>query len=511
MKPDYNIHKISLENPMESNTKTRSSEPRAKLDQAIYLAKSGKKDEAAEMLRNIVAEQPVNQAAWLWLSAVADDEAEAESALAQAKKINPGHPSLPRAEQWLVHRFSPEPETRINKKVNVPPPRPAETPSPEPQKSKRVFGMVNALTFGVVVFTVIIGLVVLAIGLIFEINSSAQASQPEAFVQEKEDTSALLRAQIVEAREGQNWEQAIAALTQLRYLNPSDPAIEEELAELYYQQGLALRGRGFVDEARVNFEKSLEFSPNNPEVRHQAELAKAYQAGIDSYQEGNWANAIEELETVWATDRTYPYLQDLLYSAHYNHGLARQAAGELLEAKKLFESATVLRPDLSEPRRMIAEIEYAMAPETPAEFPNTKSIEDRLILVGIAEQRMHVYDGEERVFDFVVSTGEPGRETAVGEFEILNKIDMAYASTWNLDMPYWMGIYWAGSLQNGIHSLPIVKHTGYKLWDGYLGQRVSYGCVILSDEDSASLYNWAEVGTKVKIVPSLASWSPAVE
>ena len=42
------------------------------------------------------------------------------------------------------------------------------------------------------------------------------------------------------------------------------------------------------------------------------------------------------------------------------------------------------------------------------------------------------------------------------------------------------------------------------LWDGYLGQRVSYGCVILSDEDAATLYDWTEVGTKVKIVPTLS-------
>jgi len=73
-------------------------------------------------------------------------------------------------------------------------------------------------------------------------------------------------------------------------------------------------------------------------------------------------------------------------------------------------------------------------------------------------------------------------------------------------MPYWLGIYWAGPMENGIHALPIVKHTGYKLWDGYLGQRVSYGCVILGDEDAATLFNWIEVGAKVKIVPSLTAW-----
>jgi hypothetical protein len=110
----------------------------------------------------------------------------------------------------------------------------------------------------------------------------------------------------------------------------------------------------------------------------------------------------------------------------------------------------------------MAEIEFALASQTPLPFPVSMTpIKDRSIIVGIAEQRMWVFEGKQKVFDFVVSTGEPGRDTAIGEFEIQNKIDVAYASTWNLDMPYWMGIYWAGPLQNGIHSLPIVKHTGW--------------------------------------------------
>ena len=124
-----------------------------------------------------------------------------------------------------------------------------------------------------------------------------------------------------------------------------------------------------------------------------------------------------------------------------------------------------------------------------------------MIVVGVAEQRMHVYENGELIYDFITSTGEPGRDTAIGDFEILDKIDVAYASTWNLDMPHWLGIYWSGPLENGIHSLPIQRHTGYKLWDGFLGQRVSYGCVILSEENAKRLYKWAEIGTPLTIKP----------
>jgi hypothetical protein len=34
-------------------------------------------------------------------------------------------------------------------------------------------------------------------------------------------------------------------------------------------------------------------------------------------------------------------------------------------------------------------------------------------------------------------------------------LSLTYAYTWDLQMPHWLGIYWVGSLQNGIHALPI--------------------------------------------------------
>jgi LysM repeat protein len=122
----------------------------------------------------------------------------------------------------------------------------------------------------------------------------------------------------------------------------------------------------------------------------------------------------------------------------------------------------------------------------------------RLILVDLSDQRMYVYQDGALVYNFIVSTGSPGRDTRPGSYSVLNKIPNAYASTWNLWMPNWLGIYWAGSLQNGIHALPILSN-GLRLWDGYLGTRVSYGCVILGIADAQTLYDWAEVGVPVTI------------
>jgi LysM repeat protein len=133
----------------------------------------------------------------------------------------------------------------------------------------------------------------------------------------------------------------------------------------------------------------------------------------------------------------------------------------------------------------------------PAPAPQTSGSNKR-IAIDLSEQRMYVYQDGGLLYSWVTSTGMPGAATIPGNFQVLTKVPNAYAYTWGLQMPYWLGIYWAGSLQNGIHALPIMAN-GQLLWEGYLGQPVSYGCIILSTENALTLYNWAEVGTPVDI------------
>src|SRR5206468_6941163 len=98
--------------------------------------------------------------------------------------------------------------------------------------------------------------------------------------------------------------------------------------------------------------------------------------------------------------------------------------------------------------------------------------------VNLTTQRFRALRGDTVVYSFVTSTGETERPTTPGRYEVLDKIPNAYSRFWNLWMPYWIGIYWAGSSENGIHALPILSN-GQKLWAGFLGRRVSFGCVIL--------------------------------
>ena len=145
-----------------------------------------------------------------------------------------------------------------------------------------------------------------------------------------------------------------------------------------------------------------------------------------------------------------------------------------------------------------------IAPPVSSGYDNTTPYDDqetyygsKRILVDISEQHMYVYEGDMLVYSFIASTGM-GNSTRVGTFSVLNKIPNAYGATWNIWMPNWLGIYWSGSLQNGIHALPILPGGGI-LWAGYLGTPISYGCVVLGTYDAQTLYNWVDVGTPVII------------
>jgi len=122
------------------------------------------------------------------------------------------------------------------------------------------------------------------------------------------------------------------------------------------------------------------------------------------------------------------------------------------------------------------------------------------IVVSISRQHLWAYQGDQVVYSFVASTGLATSPTKPGTFQVLDRIPNAYASTWNLQMPYWLGIYYVGSIENGIHALPILSN-GQRLWSGYLGRPVSFGCIVLDTQAAHQLYDWADVGTPVVVQP----------
>lgn len=122
------------------------------------------------------------------------------------------------------------------------------------------------------------------------------------------------------------------------------------------------------------------------------------------------------------------------------------------------------------------------------------------IVVDLSEQHLYAYQDGQPIFSFIASSGAAPSYTRTGEFHVQSKIPNAYGAAWNIWMPHWLGIYWAGSSENGIHALPILSN-GQTLWAGYLGTPISYGCIVLGTYEATLLYDWAEIGTPVTIQP----------
>jgi lipoprotein-anchoring transpeptidase ErfK/SrfK len=124
---------------------------------------------------------------------------------------------------------------------------------------------------------------------------------------------------------------------------------------------------------------------------------------------------------------------------------------------------------------------------------------EKLITVSIQDQRLTATQGDTIVANFMISTGR-GHNTRTGTFHILDKIPDAFSDLWGFWMPNWMGIYYAGTLENGFHSLPVLPN-GQTIWGDALGTPISYGCVVLGETEAEALYRWADVGTTVQINP----------
>ena len=129
--------------------------------------------------------------------------------------------------------------------------------------------------------------------------------------------------------------------------------------------------------------------------------------------------------------------------------------------------------------------------------PEVTDPSGKYVVVSISEQHLYAYEDDQLLFSFAASTGM-GNSTRVGSFRVLDKIPSAYGANWSIWMPNWLGIYWSGTLENGIHALPILP-GGSRLWSGYLGTPISYGCVVLGVDEAMQLYEWADIGTPVEI------------
>jgi LysM repeat protein len=122
-------------------------------------------------------------------------------------------------------------------------------------------------------------------------------------------------------------------------------------------------------------------------------------------------------------------------------------------------------------------------------------------VVSLSRQQCWMLESNSVRYTWNCSTGYGEWITRTGNFAVQTKMEMAKSTAYELDMPYWLGIYDVGTYENGIHGLPVRWETGEKIWETLIGQPATFGCAMLDDKDAATLFDLAFLGMPVHIVP----------
>ena len=138
-----------------------------------------------------------------------------------------------------------------------------------------------------------------------------------------------------------------------------------------------------------------------------------------------------------------------------------------------------------------AEVADGYNPASTTKVKLVKHIE-----VSLAKQELSYYLGKVQLGKYLTSTGTKAHPTPKGTLVIATKNVKAWSNSAKLWMPYWMGLK---GTKFGIHELPYWPN-GRVEGEQDLGHLASGGCIRLGRHGEAkTLYDWAEVGTKVVI------------
>ncbi len=148
-------------------------------------------------------------------------------------------------------------------------------------------------------------------------------------------------------------------------------------------------------------------------------------------------------------------------------------------------------------------IGQALTIPSPDNFMEFPVVPDKRIVLSISQQHAWVYENGQLKWDWVISTGIADSPTWPGIYQIISHVPNAYAANWNLYMPNFLGVYRpipGADFTNGFHGFP-TRGGSQLLWTNSLGTRVTYGCILLSNQNAQALYDWAENGVVVEIRP----------
>ncbi len=125
-----------------------------------------------------------------------------------------------------------------------------------------------------------------------------------------------------------------------------------------------------------------------------------------------------------------------------------------------------------------------------SQAPPAPTSEGKAIVVSTSEQRIYAYENGVLVHSHLTSTGRAETPTVLGDYRIYVKYaatDMSGPGYYLPQVPYTMYFYQG----YGIHGT---------YWHNSFGRPMSHGCVNLPVEEAQWFFEWAEVGTLVRVI-----------
>lgn len=501
----------------------------SELEEGISLARRGDLANARGIFKRIISRDPNHEDAWLWLAWSAENAEQSLRYLQEAKALLPDNERIAEGVRWAEQRLKPvqnveatqpqasrptkvsqashpsrrtkPPLSRVSELAQVAQSNAAQrlgeikeqveavsSPGPDAQRFRAIWvPAISLLSIIGMLFFIMVG-----------INNARERGgrvvqalvlptiMPDATpTLTYEDQARPLWIKVDVAWTRSNWGEAIAALEQIRQLDPNNQDVRERLAEAHYQRGVQLIAANQLDAAQVELDQAIRLHADLAELQEIMRELKLYRAGLDAYQLKDWPHAVENLSLVYELNPNFRDTQTMLGQSLYQRGIERQDAEVWDEALSLFQEAQALLPDLADAG-------------VRAQACQDKLTPPKRIEVDISDKLCTLYEEGKVLHTFPVCTGRASAPTLPGRYQVLDKIPNAYASKWDLQMPWWLGIYWAGGSENGFHALPILSN-GQILWSGSLGTGCSFGCIVLDTKDAKFLYDWAEIGDVVLV------------
>jgi lipoprotein-anchoring transpeptidase ErfK/SrfK len=474
---------------MTSSAPSQQQEATSLLDKALAAAKAGRRAQARTLLAHFVEEDSEQAQAWLALAELATEPRQAKAYARHVLRLDPHSVQAVR----ILRQVEAQQQTGT---------------LPPPHARSRV------LPWGVGICLLVAVLFVGATGWAIQTWTTLGVAEVSAALPPPVSPTPAPTAtptatptptipervseglpDLYQAWEARDWAGAIRVLHGISALDATYPGLVDAQCDTYLHWARDLVAEAQVERAYEIYRSAYQVCNEEKGSTNERQLALLYLAGQWRYDQQQWEGAAQALQQVYDANPDYAETATLLYTSYISATQQLISDHRLYNAREMAEAAQSLEPEDEQAQELLRQIETQLAP-TPTPVPSQAA--GQLIEINISEQRMYVWENGQLLYKWLCSTGLPGRDTAPGRFSVLDKIPEAWAGTWALRMPYWMGIYWAGTLENGIHALPI-NSNGVTLWGGLLGGRASFGCIILSTENARTLYNWAHVGTPVWI------------